>query len=112
MEYRRPLGNRLFHSRMRALMRSATSRAFEPGNWKMASPAAGLPSNVSGIVLVLGSRFDPRHVLEIDDFPGVAILEDDVAKLLGLGHRPRVFIVYWKSWPLGTGGWPVWPAAT
>ena len=26
--------------------------------------------------------------------------------------RPRVLRVYWKSWPLGTGGWPIWPAAT
>src|ERR1700692_4339123 len=26
--------------------------------------------------------------------------------------RPRVLMVYWKSWPLGTGGWPICPAAT
>ena len=21
-------------------------------------------------------------------------------------------MVYWNTWPLGTGGWPIWPAAT
>ena len=26
--------------------------------------------------------------------------------------RPSTSIVYWKSWPLGAGGWPTWPAAT
>src|SRR5262245_38620644 len=26
-------------------------------------------------------------------------------------RRPRVLTVYWKSWPLGTGGWPICPAA-
>jgi hypothetical protein len=23
-----------------------------------------------------------------------------------------VLIVYWKLWPVGTGGWPICPAAT
>ncbi len=21
-------------------------------------------------------------------------------------------MVYWNTWPLGVGGWPIWPAAT
>ena len=29
-----------------------------------------------------------------------------------LDSRPSVVMVYWKTWPLGTGGWPIWPAAT
>ena len=30
----------------------------------------------------------------------------------GSVRRPRVLIVSWKTWPVGTGGWPIWPAAT
>ena len=26
--------------------------------------------------------------------------------------RPSVVMVYWNSWPVGTGGWPICPAAT
>ncbi len=27
-------------------------------------------------------------------------------------RRPRVVIVNWNAWPVETGGWPSWPAAT
>ena len=27
-------------------------------------------------------------------------------------NRPSVVMVYWKTWPPGTGGWPICPAAT
>ena len=27
-------------------------------------------------------------------------------------RRPWVAMVYWKTWPWGTGGWPIWPAGT
>ena len=29
-----------------------------------------------------------------------------------LSSRPRVLIVNWVCCPLGTGCWPIWPAAT
>ena len=27
-------------------------------------------------------------------------------------RRPSVLMVNWKTWPVGTGGCPIWPAAT
>ena len=30
----------------------------------------------------------------------------------GVDSRPSVLSVIWIGWPLATGGWPIWPAAT
>ena len=39
-----PSGNRSFNCAIRAFTRSATSRAFDPGSNRIASPTDGLPS--------------------------------------------------------------------
>ena len=46
MAYLSPSGKRSSSSRILALMRSATSRALDPGSWKIARPTDGLPSSV------------------------------------------------------------------
>ena len=84
MAYLRPSGKRASSSRILALMRSAVSRALEPGSWKMARPTDGLPSSVQVVVLALGAQLDPADVLEVGDLPVGAGLEDDVRELLGL----------------------------
>ena len=44
--------------------------------------------------------------------PGWPALTMMSANCSGSVSRPRVLMVSWNCWPLGTGCWPIWPAAT
>ena len=45
-------------------------------------------------------------------WPSSPILTTMSPNCSGSISRPSVLSVYWKAWPVGTGGWPSWPAAT
>ena len=77
--------------------------------WLLVPPMPTAPYWPPGRSRPRGGRAGRRRLHQ-----GVALgrLEDDVGELLGVVSRPRVLMVSWNCWPLGTGCWPICPAAT
>ena len=61
----------------------------------------GAPSSIAGHV-ARGGRCRPS----------ASVLRMMSSNCSASVSRPSVLIVYWNTCPVGTGGWPIWPAAT
>ena len=63
------------------------------------------------LIVALGPQFETGHVSQLDQ-PAVGVLTTMSSNCSASARRPSVDIVYWKTCPEGTGGCPIWPAAT
>ena len=112
MAYLRPSGKRPASDRMETRRRSAVSRALAVGNWKAARPTDGLPSMRQRVSMLRAPSSDRLTSRRYVTWPSAPVLRTMAPNSAASDSRPFVFIVYWKSRPVGAGCWPICPAAT
>ncbi len=70
-----------------------------------------LRSRCRAVLPVVAAALLPAALLAPRRWP-LPALRMMSANCSGSVSRPRVLMVSWNCWPLGTGSWPIWPAAT